>query len=57
MKLDEINHTQVVKDIIAHAKLTERHEKILKQQAATAGELITKNNTSNATPTKKGEIL
>lgn len=31
MKLDEINHTQVVKDIITHAKLTERHRTILKQ--------------------------
>ena len=40
MKLDEINHTQVVKDIIASAKLTERHEKILKQQAATAKEVV-----------------
>jgi len=56
MKLDEINHTQVVTDIIAHAKLTERHEKILKQQAATAGELVT-NNSLNATLKKKGEIL
>ena len=40
MKLDEINHTQVVKDIIASAKLTERHKKILKQQAATAKEVV-----------------
>ena len=40
MKLDEINQTQVVKDIIASAKLTERHEKILKQQAATAKEVV-----------------
>lgn len=42
MKLDEINHTQVVKDIISHAKLTERHRTILKQQAASAKELIIK---------------
>lgn len=42
MKLDEINHTQVVKDIITHAKLTERHRTILKQQAASAKELIVK---------------
>ena len=40
MKLDEINHTQVVKDIIASAKLTQRHETILKQQAATAKEVV-----------------
>ena len=57
MKLDEINHTQVVKDIIAHAKLTERHEKILKQQAATAGDLVTKRNLSKTAPTRRGEIL
>ncbi len=44
MKLDEINHTQVVKDIITHAKLTERHRTILKQQAASAKELIVKEN-------------
>lgn len=42
MKLDEINHTQVVKEIITHAKLTERHRTILKQQAASAKELIVK---------------
>lgn len=40
MKLDEINHTQVVKDIIASAKLTQRHETILKQQAVTAKEVV-----------------
>ncbi|PKR84100.1 MobT family relaxase [Heyndrickxia camelliae] len=42
MKIDEINHTQVVKDIITHAKLTERHRTILKQQAASVEELIVK---------------
>lgn len=42
IKLDELNHTQVVKDIITHAKLTERHRTILKQQAASAKELIVK---------------
>ncbi len=42
MKLDELNRTQVVKDIITHAKLTERHRTILKQQAASAKELIVK---------------
>lgn len=33
IKLDEINQTQVVKDILDHAKLTDRHKQILKQQA------------------------
>lgn len=42
MKLDEINHTQVVKDMIAYAKLTKRHRTILKQQAASVEELIVK---------------
>ncbi len=42
MKLDELNRTQVVKDIITHAKLTERHRTILKQQAASAKKLIVK---------------
>lgn len=42
MKLDELNHTEVVKDIITHAKLTKRHRTILKQQAASAKELIVK---------------
>ena len=27
-----MNHTQIVHDIITHARLTEKHEKILKQQ-------------------------
>lgn len=45
MKLDELNHTEVVKDIITHAKLTERHRTILKQQAASAKELIVKKQT------------
>ena len=34
IKLDEINQTQVVKDILDHAKLTDRHKQILKQQSA-----------------------
>src|SRR5699024_7708053 len=33
IKLDEINQTQVVKDILDHAKLTDRHKQILKQQS------------------------
>ena len=31
---------QIVHDIITHAKLTEKHEKILKQQAAAAKEVV-----------------
>lgn len=41
MKLDEINDTNFINEIITNAKLKERHEKILKQQAATAKEVIT----------------
>jgi phage replication initiation protein len=41
MKLDEINNTKFINEIITNAKLKERHEKILKQQAATAKEVIT----------------
>jgi phage replication initiation protein len=41
MKLDEINNTQIINEIITNATLTERHEKILKQQAAAIGEVIT----------------
>lgn len=40
MKLDELNHTHIIKDMMARAKLTERHKKILKQQAATAKEVV-----------------
>jgi len=40
MKLDEINNTQFINEIITNAKLKERHEKILKQQAATVKEVI-----------------
>lgn len=36
----KMNHTQIVHDIITHAKLTEKHEKILKQQAAAAKEVV-----------------
>lgn len=41
MKLDEINNTKFINDMITNAKLKERHEKILKQQAAAAKEVIT----------------
>ena len=41
MKLDEINNTQFINEIITNAELKEKHEKILKQQAATAKEVIT----------------
>lgn len=41
MRLDEINNTQFIKEIITNAELKEKHEKILKQQAATAKEVIT----------------
>ena len=40
LRLDKMNHTQIVHDIITHAKLTEKHEKILKQQAAAAKEVV-----------------
>jgi phage replication initiation protein len=41
MKLDEINNTQFISEIITNTELKEKHEKILKQQAATAKEVIT----------------
>lgn len=44
MKLDEINHTRVIKEILAGAKLTERHRKILKQQAAGVKEVVLEKN-------------
>ena len=40
LRLDKMNHTQLVHDIITHARLTEKHEKILKQQAAAANEVV-----------------
>ncbi|WP_035301962.1 MobT family relaxase [Clostridium sp. DL-VIII] len=42
MKLDEINNTQFINEIITNAELKEKHEKILKQQAAIVKEVITK---------------
>ncbi|HEV4714569.1 TPA: hypothetical protein VY096_002177, partial [Streptococcus pneumoniae] len=47
IKLDEINQTQVVKDILDHAKLTDRHKQILKQQSVKEQDVIT---------TKKGYL-
>ncbi|WP_394903317.1 MobT family relaxase [Clostridium butyricum] len=41
MKLDEINNTQFINEIITNTELKEKHEKILKQQAATVKEVIT----------------
>lgn len=41
MKLDEINNTQFINEIITNTELKEKHEKILKQQVATAKEVIT----------------
>lgn len=38
---DEINQTQVVKDILDHAKLTDRHKQILKQQSVKEQDVIT----------------
>ncbi|HFT6149732.1 TPA: Cro/Cl family transcriptional regulator, partial [Streptococcus pyogenes] len=37
----EINQTQVVKDILDHAKLTDRHKQILKQQSVKEQDVIT----------------
>lgn len=47
IKLDEINQTQVVKDILDHAKLTDRHKQILKQQSVKEQDVITTKNNSN----------
>ena len=33
LRLDKMNHTQIVHDIITHAKLTEKHEKSTKRQS------------------------
>lgn len=40
MKLDDINDTSIIKDMIRHAKLSERHEKLLAQQALPKEEVI-----------------
>lgn len=41
MKLDEINQTQIIKDILDNAKLTKHHEMILRQQSAKDKDVIT----------------
>ena len=41
IKLDELNQTQVIQDILDHAKLTERHKQILKQLSAKEQDVIT----------------
>lgn len=41
MKLDEINQTKIIKDILDNAKLTERHEMILIQQSVKDKDVIT----------------
>ena len=41
VSFDEINQTQVVKDILDHAKLTDRHKQILKQQSVKEQDVIT----------------
>lgn len=39
-KLDEINQTTVIKDMLKQAKLTERHQKLLMQQAISIEDVI-----------------
>lgn len=39
-KLDQINHTTHIQDILRDAKLTDKHKHILKQQAASIEEII-----------------
>lgn len=40
LKLDEINQTQTVSTLLAHAKLTDKHKQILKQQSANIKDVI-----------------
>ena len=40
LKLDEINQTQTVNTLLAHAKLTDKHKQILKQQSANIKNVI-----------------
>lgn len=40
MKLDEIHHTSHIQDILREAKLTDKHKKILEQQAASVEDII-----------------
>jgi len=39
-KLDEINQTSHIKDMLQHAKLTDKHKQILEQQAASVEDMI-----------------
>lgn len=39
-KLDEINQTTVIKDMLDQAKLTKRHQQLLMQQALKTDEVI-----------------
>ena len=39
-KLDEVNETTVMKDMLQQAKLTKRHQKLLMQQAMTTEDVI-----------------
>ena len=43
-KIDAENNTDYLKNIEQHAKLTEKHEQIIKQQTASVSELIEKEN-------------
>ena len=40
MKLDDINETSIINEMIHHAKLSERHEKLLAQQALSKEDVI-----------------
>jgi phage replication initiation protein len=42
MKLDELNQTEIIKEIFDHAKLTEHYMQILKQQSVKAKDVITR---------------
>lgn len=45
--LDQIRDTTVIDDMIRHAKLTKRHEKIVQQQADAAEQMITNHHRQN----------
>ncbi|MGF1943719.1 MobT family relaxase [Enterococcus casseliflavus] len=42
MKIDKLNQTSVIQDMIQHAELSDRHKKILQQQTLPAEEIIIK---------------
>lgn len=42
IKLDEVNDTTYIKDMLRHAKLTDRLKKLLKQQTVSVDEMIIK---------------